>query len=198
MQMANALRLRLSGRGHLGLNGTVGQTDAAGLAWEIAQNTTSQLIGAGLLEPGEAMKQLDAYRNRITRETAAGECVLSDLFPEEALLDQAVQVLNQAALLQVWEFAHRIAPPDAFYRANPEIGEACRRCGVVVLDASTPATITLGSINPVAVDLFTAWLQAKLSGDGADNRRRFSFHVVIPPRLWTSILRTHFPKTYGA
>ncbi|HTD14007.1 MAG TPA: hypothetical protein VK673_02455 [Chthoniobacterales bacterium] len=197
MQMANALRLRLSGRGHLGLNGTVGQTDAAGLAWEIAQNTASQLIGAGLLDRGEAMKQMDAYGNRITRETAAGECVLSHLFPEEALLDQAVQALNQAALLQVWEFAHRIAPPDAFYRANPEIGEACRRCGVVILDASTPATVTSGSINPVAGDLFTAWLQAKLSGDG-DNRRRFSFHVVIPPRLWTSILRTHFPKTYGA
>ena len=197
MQMANALRLRLSGRGHLGSNGTVGQTDAAGLAWEIAQNTASQLIAAGLLDRGEAMKQMDVYGNRITRGTAAGECVLLHLFPEEALLDQAVQVLNQAALLQVWEFAHRIAPPDAFYRANPEIGEACRCCGVVILDASTPATITSGSVNPVAGDLFTGWLQAKFCGDGTDNRRRFSFHVVVPARHWTSILRTHFARTYG-
>ncbi|MBV8276199.1 MAG: hypothetical protein JO170_13205 [Verrucomicrobia bacterium] len=200
--MANTMRLRLSDLSEIrdlsGINGSAAFADASGVAWEIAQSTVTQLVGAGLLDQDKAMADLKSWRERITRPIAAPECVLTYLLPDEESLRVAARILNESAVLQTWEFAHRIPPPEAFYRGNPEIDEGCKRCGVVVLDASTPATITTGSINPAGAEFFLPWLEAKLGHETAETRRRrFSFHVVIPTRHWTSILRAHFPSNYG-
>ena len=100
--------------------------------------------------------------------------------------------LNSQANLHVWEIAHRIPPPETFYKAHPEILEACKLCGAVILDASTPSTITTGSINPLAGDFLARWIQTELEYDPTETRPRFFFHVAIPPRLWPGIMRTHF------
>jgi hypothetical protein len=198
--MANTMRLRLSEpeiRDLSTVNGSALSADAAGLAWEIARSTVAQLVAAGLLDQDEAMENLKSYRERINRPIASPECALTHLLPDEENLRVAARILNESAVLQTWEFAHRISPPEAFYRTNPEITEGCKRCGVVVLDASTPATITTGSLNPAAAEFFSAWLETELARENAESRRRFSSHVVIPARHWSSILRAHFPSNYG-
>jgi hypothetical protein len=179
------------------VDGSALSADAAGLAWEIARSTVAQLVAAGLMDQDEAMENLKSYRERISRPIASPECALTWLLPDEENLAVASRILNESAVLQTWDFAHRIPPPEVFYRANPEIAEGCKRCGVVVLDASTPATITTGSINPAAAEFFLAWLEAKLARETVESRRRFSSHVVIPARHWNSILRAHFPSSYG-
>ncbi|MBV8223604.1 MAG: hypothetical protein JO232_00270 [Verrucomicrobia bacterium] len=198
--MVNSLRLKIGDpeKGDTSrANGSVAPADARSLAWEIAQPTVTQLLAEGLLDRDEALKLLKSYREQIGRPSAAAECLLTYLFSDEVSICRAAQALNKSAHLQTWEFAHRIAPPEAFYRSNAEVCEACRCCGVVVLDVSTPATITTGSLNPVAAEFFLSWLEAKLGGQAGEAKRRFLFHVAIPPRHWTSILRTHFPKNYG-
>ena len=100
--------------------------------------------------------------------------------------------LNSQANLHVWEIAHRIPPAEAFYKAHPKVLDACQLCGAVVLDASTPSTLTTGSINPLTGEFLGPWIQAELEYDPTELRPRFFFHAVIPPRLWAGIMRSHF------
>jgi hypothetical protein len=62
------------------------------------------------------------------------------LFPDEGRLAMVLRWLNSQANLRVWEIAHRIPPPEFFYKAHPEILEACKLCGAVIFDAATPST----------------------------------------------------------
>jgi hypothetical protein len=198
--MLNSLRLRIADRDKretLRANGSVGFTDSVSLAWEIAGTTVTQLVAEGLLDRDEVVELLKTYRDRISSPTSSAECLLTHLFSEEERVYRAVQLLNKSTLLQIWEFAHRIPPPEAFYRTNAEIYEACERCAVVVLEASAAGTITTGSLNPLAGEFFMGWLEGKLGSQGSEARRRFLFHVAIPLRHWNSIIRTHFSKSHG-
>jgi hypothetical protein len=194
----NSLRLRIGDskkRESLHANGSVASAES--LAWQIAEATVAQLVAEGMLDRDEIETSLKIYRELISSPAPSSECLLTHLFSEEERILEAVQVLNKSALLQIWEFAHRIPPPEAFYRAHAEICEACELCGVVVVEAPSAGTITTGSLNPVASEFFMSWLEGKLSNHGSEARHRFLFHVAIPPRHWNAILRIHFPKSYG-
>jgi hypothetical protein len=133
----------------------------------------------------------------VSPEQVVHDCILRFSMPEEEKLAMAVNWLNGHAHLHRWEIAHRIAPPKTFYQAHPEILEACKMCGAVVLDAGTPATITTGSINPLAGAFLANWIQSALEVDPTETRPRFFFHVVIPPQHWEAIARAHFRTDYG-
>jgi hypothetical protein len=194
-----ALRLRLneSVESHLAKSLRVGDTSVGGvgplvLATAIASRTVDVLVEGELLDPAAASELLQNYGNNLGQDRATGECILQFLFPDEAKLSMAVRLLNRQAQLHVWEMAHRIGPPKSFYQAHPEFVEACKICGVVVLDAATPSTLTTGSINPLAGDFLRRWVRSVLEHDPSETRGRFLFHVVVPPHHWPAIVRAHF------
>ena len=169
-----------------------GHVGARVLAKTIAAHTVKVLLEGEMLDPASASEQLRNYGSSLEKELNVGQCILHFLFPDEGRLAMVLRWLNSQANLHVWEIAHRIPPPEAFYKAHPEILEACKLCGAVILDASTPSTITTGSINPLTGDFLARWIQTELEYDPAETRPRFFFHVVIPPRLWPGIMRSHF------
>jgi hypothetical protein len=162
------------------------------LATTIAAHTVKVLLEGEMLDPSSASEQLRNYGEGLEKEVNAGHCILRFLFPDEGRLAMVLGWLNSQANLHVWEIAHRIPPPESFYKAHPRLLEACKLCCAVILDASTPSTMTTGSINPLTGDFLARWIQIELDHDPSESRPRFFFHVVIPPRLWTSIMRTHF------
>jgi hypothetical protein len=167
------------------------------LAKSIASYTVKVLLEGEMLDPVSASDDLLKYGTELEKGLHLGQCIARFLFPDEGRLAMVLVWLNSQANLHVWEIAHRIAPPEAFYKAHPEILEACKLCGAVVLDASTPSTITTGSINPLAGDFLARWIQTELDYDPSETRPRFFFHVAIPPRLWPGIMRTHFRFDHG-
>jgi hypothetical protein len=169
-----------------------GHVAARVLAKTIAAHTIKVLLEGEMLDPASASNELLKYGIGLEKGLNIGQGILRFLFPDEGRLAMVLHWLNSQANLHVWEIAHRIPPPDAFYKAHPEILEACKLCGAVILDAATPSTITTGSINPLTGDFLAHWIQAELQYDAAETRPRFFFHVAIPPRLWPSIIRTHF------
>jgi hypothetical protein len=162
------------------------------LAKKIAAHTVRMLLEGEMLDPVSASDQLTKYGISLEKGLQIGQCILQFLFPDEGRLAMVLHWLNSQANLHVWEIAHRIPPPEAFYKAHPEILEACMLCGAVILDASTPSTMTTGSINPLTGDFLALWAQSELQYDTAETRPRFFFHVVIPPRLWSGVMRSHF------
>jgi hypothetical protein len=167
------------------------------LATTIASRTVNALVEGEMLDPRIAPELLRVYESSLGQDRTIGQCILQFLFSDEGKLAMAMRWLNTQAQLHVWEMAHRISPPRAFYRAHPELAEACKVCGAVVLDAATPATLTTGSINPLIGDFLGRWVQSVLRNDPSESRPRFHFHVVVPPRYWSTIVRTHFNLDHG-
>ena len=131
------------------------------------------------------------------KSSTSANDILHFLFPDEGRLTMIIRWLNSRANLHVWEMANRIPPPETFYKAHPRILEACKFSRAVILDASTPATITTGSINPLTGAFLARWIQTELESDSAETRPRFFFHVVIPPQLWPGIMHSHFRYENG-
>jgi hypothetical protein len=169
-----------------------GHMAARVLAKTIAAYTVKILLEGEMLDPTSAADDLLTYGNGLEKGLNIGQCIVRFLFPDEGRLAMVLGWLNSQANLHVWEIAHRLPPPEALYKAHPEILEACRLCGAVILDAATPSTITTGSINPLAGDFLARWIQTELEYDPTETRPRFFFHVAIPPRLWPGIMRSHF------
>jgi hypothetical protein len=169
-----------------------GQVGAKALAKTIANYTVKVLLEGEMLDPASASDELLKYGISLEKGLHPGHGILQFLFPDEGRLAMVLHWLNSQANLHIWEIAHRIPPPEIFYKTHPEILEACKLCGAVILDASTPSTITTGSINPLAGDFLARWIQTELDCDSSETRPRFFFHVAVPPRLWPSIIRTHF------
>jgi hypothetical protein len=169
-----------------------GQTGGRELAKTIAAYTVKVLLEGEMLDPVTAADDLLKYGSELEKGLHVGQCIVRFLFPDEGRLAMVLGWLNSQANLHVWEIAHRIPPPEVFYKAHPEILEACKLCGAVILDASTPSTITTGSINPLAGEFLARWIQTELEYDASETRPRFFFHVAIPPRLWPGIMRSHF------
>ena len=192
---AGLIRLKLStaGEGQLSPpDQETGHVGARVLAKRIAANTVKVLLGGDMLDPAAASDELLKYGNDLDKGLQVGQCILQLLFPDEGRLAMVLHWLNGQANLHVWEIAHRIPPAEAFYKAHPKVLDACKLCGAVVLDASTPSTITTGSINPLAGEFLGPWIQTELEYDPSEMRPRFFFHAVIPPRLWAGIMRSHF------
>jgi hypothetical protein len=169
-----------------------GHAGAPALAKTIAAHTVKVLLEGEMLDPASASDELLKYGTSVENGLNNGQCILSFLFPDEGRLAMVLGWLNSQANLHVWEIAHRIPPPESFYKAHPEILEACKLCGAVILDAATPSTMTTGSINPLTGDFLARWIQTQLEYDPAEAHPRFFFHVAIPPRLWPGIVRSHF------
>jgi hypothetical protein len=169
-----------------------GQVGGRELAKTIAAYTVKVLLEGEMLDPVTAADDLLKYGSDLETGLHVGQCIVRFLFPDEGRLAMVLGWLNSQANLHVWEIAHRIPPPEVFYKAHPEILEACKLCGAVILDASTPSTITTGSINPLAGEFLARWIQTELEYDPSETRPRFFFHVAIPPRLWPGIMRSHF------
>jgi hypothetical protein len=169
-----------------------GQVGGRELAKTIAAYTVKVLLEGEMLDPVTAADDLLKYGSDLEKGLHVGQCIVRFLFPDEGRLAMVLGWLNSQANLHVWEIAHRIPPPEVFYKAHPEILEACKLCGAVILDASTPSTITTGSINPLAGEFLARWIQTELEYDPSETRPRFFFHVAIPPRLWPGIMRSHF------
>jgi hypothetical protein len=169
-----------------------GQVGARVLSKMIAAYTVKVLLEGEMLDPVAASDELLKYEIGLEQGTHVGQGILRSLFHDEGRLAMVLVWLNSQANLHVWEIAHRIPPPEVFYKAHPEILEACKLCGAVILDASTPSTITTGSINPLTGDFLARWIQTELEYDPTETRPRFFFHVAIPLLLWPGIMRTHF------
>jgi hypothetical protein len=169
-----------------------GQMGPKTLAKSIADYTVKLLLEGEMLDPASASDELLKYGVSLETGVNLGQGILSSLFPDEGRLAMILIWLNSHTNLHVWEIAHRIPPPEAFYKAHPEILEACKLCGAVILDASTPSTITTGSINPLDGDFLARWIQTELSYDPTEAHPRFFFHVAVPPRFWPGIMRSHF------
>jgi hypothetical protein len=170
-------------------------TDNAGapaLAKTIAAHTVKVLLEGEMLDQDSASNALVKYGNNLDSGFNIGQCILRFLFPDDGRLAMVLGWLNSQANLHVWEIAHRIPPPELFYKTHPEICEACKLCGAVILDAATPSTMTTGSINPLTGDFLAHWMQTQLLYDPAETHPRFFFHVAIPPRHWSGIMRSHF------
>jgi hypothetical protein len=174
-----------------------GHVEAKVLATTIATHTVKVLLEGEMLDPASAADQLRIYGKNLKEGLNSGHCILRFLFPDEGRLAMVQHWLNSQANLHVWEIAHRIPPPEAFYKAHPKILQACKLCGAVILDTVTTSTVTTGSINPLAGDLLDRWIQTELEYDPSETRPRFFFHVAIPPRLWPGILRSHFRSDHG-
>jgi hypothetical protein len=174
-----------------------GKVEPRVLATAIASHTVNALVQGEMLDPESATEKLRVYKNNLDQEPPSGHCILHFLLPDEGKLAMAACRLNSHAQLHVWEMAHRIAPPKFFYKAHPEILEACKLCGAVVLDAETPSTLTTASINPLAGNFLAHWIQSALEVDSSETRPRFFFHVLVPARHWDSMIRTHFRTDYG-
>jgi hypothetical protein len=169
-----------------------GHVGARALAKTIAAHTVKVLVDGEMLDPAAASDELLKYGMSLENGVQVGQGILQFLFADEGRLAMVLNWLNSQANLHVWEIAHRIPPPDSFYKAHPAILEACKLCGAVVLDASTSSTITTGSINPLSGEFLARWMQTELEYDSSELRPRFFFHVAIPPRLWPGIMRSHF------
>jgi hypothetical protein len=174
-----------------------GQLGAILLATKIAVYTVKVLLEGEMLDPASATEQLRIYGSSLVKKPDVDQSFLRFLFPDEGRLAMVIGWLNSRANLHVWEMANRIPPPQSFYKAHPSILEACRLCGAVVLDASTPSTITTGSINPLTGDFLASWIQTELESDPSETRPRFFFNVAIPPRLWPGITHSHFRYDHG-
>jgi hypothetical protein len=185
-QLARALRVS---------DATIGRVGPRLLAGAIASHTVNALVEGEMLDSGTAPELLRAYGTHLGQEEI--HCILRFLIPDEGKLAMAVNWLNSHARRHVWEMAHRIPPPKSFYQAHPEILDACKMCGTVIIDAGTPATLTTGSINPLAGDFLANWIQSALEVDPTESRARFFFHVVVPPRHWEAVVRAHFRIEYG-
>jgi hypothetical protein len=204
MNKVGTLHLKLNGsvESHVARSLRVGETTVGGvgplvLATAIASRTVDALVESEMLDPVVAPELLRLYGSNLGDDRATGQSILHFLFPDEGKLSTAVRCLNSQAQLHVWEMAHRISPPKTFYRAHPEVIEAGKLCGVVVLDAATPATLTTGSVNPLDGDFLRRWVQSVLEHDPAETRPRFLFHVVVPPHHWAAIVRAHFRMDHG-
>jgi hypothetical protein len=167
------------------------------LATTIASTTVNALVEGEMLDPVIAPELLRVYESNLGQDRTTGQCILQFLFSDEGRLNMAMHWLNNHAQLHVWEMAHRISPPRSFYKAHPDLVEGCKACGAVVLDAATPATLTTGSINPLTGDFLSRWIRSVLESDPSETRPRFLFHVVVPPRHWSGIVRAHFKIDYG-
>jgi hypothetical protein len=169
-----------------------GHLSARALAKKIAAHTVKVLLGGEMLDPASAADELLKYGNGLDKGLHVGQCILHSLFPDEGRLAMVLHWLNSQVNLHVWEIAHRISPAELFYKAHPKVFDACKLCGAVVLDASNPSTLTTGSINPLTGEFLAPWIQTELEYDPSELRPRFFFHVVIPPRHWSGIMRSHF------
>jgi hypothetical protein len=169
-----------------------GHVGARVLAKTIAAHTVKLLLEGEMLDPTTATDELLKYGISLEKGLNLGQGVMHFLFPDEGRMAMVLNWLNSHTNLHVWEIAQRIPPPEAFYKTHPGIFEACKVCGAVILDASTPSTMTTGSVNPLTGDFLAAWIQTELEHDPSETRPRFFFHVAIPPRLWPGIMRSHF------
>jgi hypothetical protein len=172
-------------------DGSFASSDPQSLAWRIASETINQLIELQLVAAGAAPRLLAAYRKYL-EEPSQSLSFLPFAFPAEPELAGVQKRLAALASAPVWEIARRILPPAQFYKAHPEIADACRQSGSVILDATVPATMTTASVNPVAGKSLATWIRSGLSLDKDDQRSPFCFHVTIPPQHWASIARMHF------
>jgi hypothetical protein len=174
-----------------------GDRQTSALAKVIAAHTVKVLLEGEMLDPASASEELLSYESGLENGLNIGQCILHFLFPDDGRLAMVLGWLNSQANLHVWEIAHRIPPPELFYKNHLAIREACKLCGAVILDASTPSTITTGSINPLTGEFLARWIQTRLDYDPPEAHPRFFFHVVIPPRLWPGIMRSHFQLDYA-
>ena len=162
--------------------------EAQALAASIAAHTIKVLIEGKMLET----EQLENCQKSLSDGQHGGQCVLRLLFPEEEKLEQTLRWFDRRENRHIWGIAHRIPPPETFYKAHPRILAACKLCEAVILDASNPSTMTTGSVNPLSGDFLARWIQDELRSDLTELRPRFFSHVVIPLRLWPGIMRSHF------
>src|ERR1700730_1041733 len=169
-----------------------GHVGARTLAKTIAAYTVKLLLEGEMLDPTTAADELLKYGISLEKGLHLGQDILPFLFPDEGRLAMVLNWINSHTNLHVWEIAHRIPPPEAFYKAHPGIFEACKVCGAVILDAATPSTLTTGSINPLTGDFLARWIKTELVYNPTETRPRFFFHVAIPPRLWPGIMHSHF------
>ena len=169
-----------------------GHVGARVLAKTIAAHTVKILLEGEMLDPTTATDELLKYGISLEQGLNMGQGIMHFLFPDEGRLAMVLNWLNSRTSLHVWEIAHRIPPPEAFYKAHPEVFEACKVCGAVILDASTSSTMTTGSVNPLTGDFLASWIQTQLEYDPSETHPRFFFHVAVPPRLWPGIMRSHF------
>src|SRR5260370_1571385 len=156
-----------------------GHVAARVLATTIATHTINVLLKGEMLDPVSASDQLRNYGSMLDNELNGDQCVLHFLFPDEGRLAMVLGWLNSQANLHVWEIAHRIPPPEPFYKAHPRILEACKLCGAVILDASSPSTVTTGSINPLTGGFLARWIQTDIEYHPAETRPRFFFPSVL-------------------
>jgi hypothetical protein len=171
---------------------SVGKVPPRVLATSIASHTVNELVHGKIIEAATVADVLRVYGDNLGQARFAGQCILRFLLPEDGDLATVVRWLNRQVRLHVWEMAHRIVAPKHFYETHPEIAEACKLCGAVVLDAGTPSTITTGSMNPLAGEFLAEWIQSALEHDPSETRPRFFSHVVIPSRHWQDITKAHF------
>jgi hypothetical protein len=172
-------------------DGPFAVADPRSLAWRIALDTINELVELKLLTTDSAPGHLFAYRTYLG-ESSESLSILHIIYPLESELAGIQKRLAKPASAPVWEIAKRILPPAQFYKAYPKIADACRQSGSVILEAAAPATITTGSVNPLAGKSLAAWIRAGLTLDKSDQRAPFCFHVTIPHQQWPSITRTHF------
>jgi hypothetical protein len=163
-------------------------SDPRSLAWSIASETANQLIQLQLLAKTVAARHLATYKTYLA-ESQESFSILHFMFPLECELLSAQRRLSSLVSVPIWEIAERILPPAQFYRTQPEIAEACRISGAVILDATT-ATFTTASIDPLAGRNLAGRIRSVLSSGRAG--APFFFHVAILPQQWQSIARTHF------
>jgi len=166
-------------------------SDAQSLALRIASDTISELSELGLLPVDSATRHLSAYRDHLeqSRESLS---ILHFVFPLESQLAAVQKRFAASFSAPVWEIAKRILPPAQFYKAYPEIAEACRLSGSVILDSTIPATVTTASVNPAAGKNLAALIRSGPSLAADDQRSPFCFHVTIPAPQWSAIARIHF------
>ena len=105
----------------LATNRKPAQTGAPALAKTIAAHTVKVLLEGEMLDPVSASEELLKYGSGLKDGLNIGRCILHFLFPDDGRLAMVLGWLNSQANLHVWEIAHRIPPPELFYKTHPEI-----------------------------------------------------------------------------
>src|ERR1700674_2673603 len=105
-----------------------GHVGARVLAKTIAAHTVKILLEGEMLDPTTATDELLRYGISLEQGLNLGQGIMHFLFPDEGRLAMVLNWLNSRTNLHVWEIAHRIPPPEAFYKAHPEVFEACKVC----------------------------------------------------------------------
>jgi hypothetical protein len=161
------------------------------LAQKLAEVTNNVLVELGELDQPEGRRKLRDFWAEAEALSLQGKTCLHVALGE-AKLAAGVRSLQRLVNAHVWGVTPRIPPPDAFYRSYPEVKPVCRLTGTVIVDASTPCTLTTASLNPLAGEIVAAWLDTYFTKTRREPRHRFYSHVALTPAQWPGVLRSHF------